>query len=134
MKKILFTLLLSTLSLFGVEHKVVFDVRSGSADTIKKQVINNITLIKAHYAKTGDTLKVTVVLSGGSYPFFKKDTVDKSLANTISELSTIEVCSMGLKKRNIPKTAMLPFVIPAFNRTEALIRYQNEGYAYILVP
>jgi len=40
---------------------------------------------------------------------------------------------MHVKKRNIKKSDMLPFVIPAFNKTEALIRYQNEGYAYVPV-
>ncbi len=133
MKKILITLLLATLTLSAVEHKVVFDVRTASEKTIETQVVNNISFIKEHYAKTGDTLKAVVVLSGGTYSFFKKSTTDKTIANELSKLATIEVCAMGLKKRNIAKTDMLPFVIPAFNRTEALIRYQNEGYAYIFV-
>ncbi len=134
MKKIILTLLFATLSLSAMEHKVLFDVRSGSADVIEGQVIENISLIRAHYAKTGDTLKATVILSGGTYQFFKKSTEDKMLANELADLAKIEVCSMGLKKRNILPSNMLPFVKPAFNRTEALIRYQNEGYAYILVP
>ncbi len=133
MKKIFITLLLATLTLSAVEHKVVFDVRTDSEKTIEQQVINNISFIKEHYAKTGDTLKAVVVLSGGTYSFFKKSTADKTIANELSKLATIEVCSMGLKKRHIAKTDMLPFVIPAVNRTEALIRYQNEGYAYIFV-
>ena len=134
MKKIIFALLLATLSLSALEHKVIFDVRSGSENVIDGQVLSNISLIRAHYEKMGDTLKAVVILSGGSYPFFKKSTKNKMLANELSKLATVEVCSMGLAKRNMKPSDMLPFVKPAFNRTEALIRYQNEGYAYILVP
>jgi len=134
MKKVILTLLFATLSLSAIEHKVIFDVRSGSADVIDGQVLGNISLIRAHYAKVGDTLKAVVILSGGTYPFFKRTTADKMLANELAEMASIEVCSMGLAKRKILPSEMLPFVKPAFNRTEALIRYQNAGYAYILVP
>ncbi len=133
MKKVLVSLFLMMSTVYATEYKVVFDLRSGSADVIQKQVINNIKAIRKHYAKSGDTLSVAVVLSGGSYPFFKKSTKEKHEADVLSKLSTIEVCSMGLKKRKIAISEMRSFVIPAFNRTEALIRYQNRGYAYILV-
>ena len=74
-----------------------------------------------------------MIISGGAYEYFEKDSEIKDIAIDISKVATVEVCSVGMRKRNIKKSDMLPFVIPAFNKTEALIRYQNQGYAYIPV-
>ena len=148
MKKILFTLLALTSLLFSAEHKVVFDLTSSDFTKIEKSLIGNINLLKAHYLENGDTFKVAVVISGGAYRYFienidasvyKEDTQLKNIQKVLREkleglASTgvkFEVCSVGMKKRNIKQENMYRFVIPAFNKTDALIRWQNRGYAYI---
>ena len=133
MKKLLIITLLTLASLQAKEYKVVFDLTSFSATTIENRVLHNINGLKHYYAKTGDTIKATVVISGGAYEFFENDSSIKDIAMDISKVAKVEVCSVGMKKRDIKKSDMLPFVIPAFNKTEALIRYQNEGYAYVPV-
>ena len=47
--------------------------------------------------------------------------------------ATIQICGMVMKHRKIDPATLYPFVIPAFNRAEALIHFQNDGYAYIPV-
>ena len=133
MKKLLFSVLLTATALHAIEHKAVFDLTTSSATKVEKRILHNIEALRHYYAKTGDTLKVAVIISGGAYKYFENNSTIKKIAIDISNLSKVEVCSMGMKKRNIKKSDMLPFVVPAFNKTEALIRYQNQGYAYIPV-
>lgn len=133
MKTLLLTTLLTLTLLCAKEYKVVFDLTTDTASTVENRVLHNINGLKHYYAKTGDRLKAAVVISGGAYEFFEKDSSIKEIATDISKVAKVEVCSVGMKKRNIKKSDMLPFVIPAFNKTEALIRYQNEGYAYVPV-
>lgn len=133
MKKLLIITLLTLASLQAKEYKVVFDLTTSSAASVENRVLHNIKGLQHYYAKTGDTLKAAVVISGGAYTFFENDSSIKDIAVDISKVAKVEVCSVGMKKRDIKKSDMLPFVIPAFNKTEALIRYQNEGYAYLPV-
>ena len=148
MKKILFTLLALTGLLFSAEHKVVFDLTSSDFTKIEKSLIENINLLKTHYSENGDTFRVTVVISGGAYRYFienidasvyKDDVqlknIQSLLRDKLENLASVgvnfEVCRMGMKKRNIKQENMYSFVTPAFNKTDALIRWQNRGYAYI---
>jgi len=133
MIKILLIGLLAFTALSAKEYKVVFDLTSSSPETVTKRVLHNIDKLKHFYTKKGDTLEAAVVISGGAYAFFENNSTIKDVAVAISRISKLEVCSAGMKKRNIKPNDMLPFVIPAFNKTEALIRYQNKGYAYIPV-
>jgi len=133
MKKLLIITLLTLASLQAKEYKVVFDLTTSSATSVENRVLHNINGLQHYYAKTGDTLKAAVVISGGAYAFFENDSSIRDIAVEISKVAKVEVCSVGLRKRKIKKSDMLPFVTPAFNKTEALIRYQNEGYAYVPV-
>lgn len=148
MKKIVFLLSMMGVILSGAEYKVVFDLMSGDATKVSKRLINNVNALKTHYESQGDTLKVAVVISGDSYKFFVKDLTDSPYADTkgLSQQNTLlqkhlapllkagtefKVCSIGMKKRDISKASLYEYVVPAFNKTAALIEYQNAGYAYI---
>ena len=133
MKKLLFTALLIVTVLNATEYKAVFDLTTSSPTTVENRILHNINGLRHYYAKTGDTFKAAVVISGGAYAYFKNNSEIKEIAIDISKVAKVEVCSVGMKKRSIKKSDMLPFVVPAFNKTEALIRYQNQGYAYIPV-
>jgi len=147
MKKIVVLLLLSVTLMFAQEHKVVFDLSTSSQTVLKKSLIKNVEKLREYYSAKGDTLKVAVVISGGAYKFFVEDIFHSpyytdvelyesfarrtQMLEKFSQNADIEVCSIGMKKRGIDESTLYPFVIPAFNKTEALIRYQNAGYAYI---
>ena len=147
MKKIILILLFASSMMYAKDYKVVFDLMTSSECKLNKALIKNVEKLRTYYKKNGDTLKVAVVISGGSYKFFVKDlnnspyNHDKDLKHTFYKRSSmltkfsknvnIEVCSMGMAKRGIKPEVLQDFVVPAFNKTDALIRYQNDGYAYI---
>ena len=150
MKKILL-LVLFVINVYATEHKVVFDLVSANTSTINKKIFNNIKILNEAFKKQGDTLKVAVVISGKSYKYFLKDIknspykFEKKLYLTqygfqsnIKNLSenygvVFEVCSKGMAARKIPLSSLYEEVKPAFNKHFALIKWQNKGYAYILV-
>ena len=149
MKKTILLLLLCAPFIFAQEYKVVFDLTTGSESVLKKSLIDNVKNLRKYYNDKGDTLKVAVVISGNSYKFFIKDLENSpyskesalrdtfeqrsKMLNHFSKTAKFEICSAGMKKREIKKEMLYPFVHPAFNKSEALIRYQNDGYAYLLI-
>lgn len=136
MKKIILLTLLSVSLSFAAEFKVVFNLTSGDDKTVASKLIKNIEILKQHYKEEGHTLTTAVVISGNSYKYFRNDTttnLDAKLKSLAKNGTEFQVCSVGLKKRNIKKSSLDEFVVPAFNRTAALINYQNAGYAYVEV-
>lgn len=148
MKKFLFVLAVTSGLLFATEHKVVFDLTSGDATTVSKRLVTNVSLLKEHYAQQGDTLSIAVVISGDAYKFFVQDIehspyaqlkgtresnsmLQEKIQVLVKDGTRFEVCSVGLKKRGITQKSLYGYVRPAFNKTAALIEFQNEGYAYI---
>jgi intracellular sulfur oxidation DsrE/DsrF family protein len=136
MKKIITLLLLSVTLIMANEYKVVFNLTSGDEKSINSHLIKNIEALKKHYKSQGDTLKVAVVISGDSYKYFRNDVVtslDTKLQSLANRGVEFQVCSIGLKKHSIKISSLDQYVKPAFNRTAALIEYQNTGYAYIKI-
>ncbi len=133
MRIVILVLLFITI-LHATEYKAVFNLSSGEDKSIKGSIINNITLLQKHYSKQGDSLKAVVVISGNAYQYFIKEK-KKNFKNELSTLATsgvkFEVCSMGMKKRKILASDLDIYAKPVFNRTFALIQWQNRGYALI---
>ncbi len=147
MLRIFFVTLLLGGTLFAKTYKVVYDLTTGSEAVLAKKLVANTQKLKAYYETKGDQLKVAVVVSGKAYRFFIQNLAHSPYANesallksqpartkmleAFSKIATIEMCGMGMKHRNISPETLYPFVKPAFNKTDALVRYQNAGYAYI---
>ncbi len=146
MRIFLATLLLCG-TLFAKTYKVVYDLTTDSEAVLSKKLIANTQKLKTYYEAKGDRLEVAVVVSGKAYRFFIRDLAHSPYANdrklrqsqsartklltAFSKIATIEMCDMGMKHRNIAPETLYSFVKPAFNKTEALVRYQNAGYAYV---
>ena len=136
MKKIITLLLLCSTLIMASEYKVVFNLTTGDETKVAKNLIKNIEILKEHYKTQGGTLQVAVVISGGSYKYFrndKKTSLDTKLQNLANQGVVFQACSVGLKKHSIKISSLDEYVKPAFNRTAALIEYQNAGYAYIAI-
>jgi hypothetical protein len=149
MKKVVMMLLFLFVSLVAQEQKVVFALTTGKVDNVKKRLISQVILLDTYYKKHGDTLRVAVVIYGNGYKFFLKNpektiyakdkallkehkTLQKDLKNLHDNYNVaFDICNMGMKKRNITKEMLYPFVHPAYNKNIALIKWQNKGYAYI---
>ncbi|MDD2790116.1 MAG: DsrE family protein [Sulfurimonas sp.] len=128
---LLVLLLLSSLD--AKEYRVLYNLTTDKEKNFEAAILQGIPNLKKYYASQGDTLVVAVVISGGSYGFFKKEnTKDREALESLEKSGAkFEVCSVGMAKRKIPADAMFPFVKLAFNKTAALIEWQSRGYALI---
>ncbi len=147
MLRIFFVSLLLGGALFAKTYKVVYDLTTSSETVLSNKLVANTQKLKAYYKAKGDRLEVAVVVSGKAYRFFIQDLAHSPYADetaliksqpdrtkmlqAFSKIAAIEICGMGMKHRNISPETLYPFVKPAFNKTDALVRYQNAGYAYI---
>lgn len=134
LKSILIALLFIS-SVYAKDYKVVYNLTTEKEANFEKAILKGIPDLQEHYKAQGDTLAVAIVISGGSYKFFEKKISHskEALESLIKRDVKFEVCSVGMKKRNIAEDAMFPFVKLAFNKTAALIEWQGRGYSLINV-
>ena len=150
-KSVLLGLLLSLTSLIAVEQKVVFDLTSGDVDKIEKHLIKNIEGLAGYYKENDIEFKAVVVISGSAYKYFVKDLkaspfkgkmkvarAQKKLAPLLEKLHTqygveFDMCKGGMKARKIDKKVLYSYVKTDLNKSVYLIKWQNEGYAYLPV-
>jgi len=135
-------------AIYAAEYKAIFNLQSSDKEVIQKSLINNINNLNKHYQSQGDTLKVVVIISGGAYKYFIQDIENSPYKNNKNmpalqkefkeELQALadkgvvfEMCGMGMKKHDIDKTVLYPYVEPVFSRTSSLIYWQFKGYSVI---
>ena len=149
--KILLGVLLSSTLLMAAEQKVVFDLTSGDEATINKHLIGNIEALGEYYRANGINFKVVVVISGDAYKYFVKELdnspykdnpqvtqAQKRMAPLLAKLNTkfgveFDMCKAGMKARHIDKKVVYSYVKTDLNKSVALIKWQNAGYAYLPV-
>jgi len=147
----IFLILALCMSLYAVEHKVILDVQTGNPRLLEKNLIDRIIGIHGYYLMQGETVKISVLVSGNAYKFFLKDTdetlyslnknftdVRDALQVKLRLLSTeykvvFETCEMGMQRRDISEDQLVDFVTPIYSYTIGLIKWQNDGYAYLPV-
>ncbi len=150
-KTLMMALLLSLSSLMAVEQKVVFDLTSGDVATIEKHLIKNIDNLAEYYKANKIDFKAVVVISGNAYKYFVEDLANspfkgklkvaraqKKLAPLLAKLHTtygveFDMCKSGMKARKIDKKVLYGYVKTDLDKSVYLIKWQNEGYAYLPV-
>lgn len=148
-KTVLLGLLLSLTSLIAAEQNVVFDLTSGDVVKIEKHLIKNIEGLAGYYKANDIEFKAVVVISGSAYKYFVKELKDspfkgkmkvaraqKRLAPLLEKLHTqygveFDMCKAGMKARKIDKKVLYNYVKTDLNKSVYLIKWQNEGYAYL---
>ena len=148
-KTILVGLLLSMTSLMAAEQKVVFDLTSGDETKIAKHLIRTVEGLSTYYKANNIDYKVAVVISGKAYKYFVEDLknspfngklkvakAQKSLAPLLAKLQSeygveFDMCKAGMSARNIDKKVLYNYVKADLNKSVYLIKWQNEGYAYL---
>jgi len=136
MKKTLLILIVLASSIYAREYKVIYNVTTSNEITVEKSLLNSIAVLKEHYKTQGDSLDAVVIISGGSYRYFRQDIKNNLYPKIVTLVESgvkFEVCSMGMKKRDITKVMLYPFVTPVFNRTASLIEWQSRGYSLVNV-
>ncbi len=150
-KIVLLGLLLSMSALMATEQKVVFDLTSGDAATIEKHLIKNIESLSGYYKANDIDFKAVVVISGDAYKYFVQDLksspfkgklkvarAQKTLEPLLAKLHTehgveFDMCKAGMQARKIDKKVLYSYVKTDLNKSVYLIKWQNEGYAYLPV-
>lgn len=148
----LFLVLVSLITaMYAAEYKAIFNLTSSDNEVLNKSLINNINNLTQHYKIQGDSLKVVVIISGGAYKYFIQDiehspykndkemtALQNEFKDKLSKLSktgvVFEMCGIGMKKHDIDKDVLYPFVEPVFSRTSSLIYWQFKGYSLVEVP
>ena len=118
------------------EKKVVYDLKTGDMETLERTLISGVMKNSVYYQNKLQELKVIVVIHGESYKFFQKKDQMSELGKKLKTLSesygvVFEICEVGMKKRDISKQSLYPFVDIVPNASIALIDAQSEGYAYL---
>lgn len=150
-KSVFLGLLLSITSLMASEQKVVFDVTTGDVAKIEKHLINTIEGLAAYYKANDIDFKAVVVISGNAYKYFVQDLksspfngklkvarAQKKLEPLLEKLHTeygveFDMCKAGMKARKIDKKVLYGYVKTDLNKSVYLIKWQNDGYAYLPV-
>ena len=148
-KIILVGLLLSMTSLIAAEQKVVFDLTTGDETKIAKHLIRTVEGLATYYKANDIDYKVAVVISGKAYKYFVDDLnnspfkgklkvakAQKSLAPLLEKLHSeygveFDMCKAGMTARGIDQKVLYNYVKSDLNKSVYLIKWQNEGYAYM---
>ena len=148
-KTLVLGILLSVGSLFAAEQKVVFDLTSGDEAKIAKHLVRTVEGLATYYKANDIDYKVVVVISGKAYKYFVEDLknspfkgklkvakAQKKLAPLLAKLHSeygveFDMCKAGMSARNIDKKALYNYVKTDLNKSVYLIKWQNEGYAYL---
>lgn len=143
------TLLLSVGLAYADTVKVVYDLTTGESKKIEKHLINSISAVAKYYKKEQKELKVMVVISGNAYKYFVDDLeaspykedqaaleAQKKFRDRLQTLNdtfgvTFNMCSVGMKAREIQKHTLYKYVHADAMKSVYLIDAQNDGYAYM---
>ncbi|MCJ7764960.1 MAG: DsrE family protein [Thiovulaceae bacterium] len=144
-------LMLSFTALFAAEQKVVFDLTSGDKAAIEKYLIKNIEGLAHYYSANDIDFKAVVVISGDAYKYFVQEIADspfkgdtqliraqKKMAPLLAKLHNdykveFDMCKAGMEARKIDKKVLYGYVKSDLVKSVYLIKWQNDGYAYLPV-
>lgn len=150
-KMIFLGLVFSFTALFAVEQKVVFDLTSGDEAVIEKHLIKNIEGLARYYKANNIDFKVVVVISGNAYKYFVQEIknspfkgdaeltqAQKKMAPLLEKLHShynvkFNMCNAGMEARNIDKKVLYSYIESDLTKSVYLIKWQNDGYAYLPV-
>lgn len=148
-KMLFIGLVFSFTTLFAVEQKVVFDLTSGDEVAIEKYLVQNIEGLARYYKANNIDFKAVVVISGNAYKYFVQDIknspfrdeegltqTQKKMAPLLEKLHSeynvkFNMCKVGMEARNIDKKVLYNYVESDLTKSVYLIKWQNDGYAYL---
>lgn len=146
-------ILLCTVSLsFAGTKKIVVNLTTGDMETFMVRFLGGVPGTVDYFTARGDTVDVSVVIHGDAYKFFvdnlentqygvekqlvsNQEAIRKRLVDIQKEYKmTFEICRSGMNRKGILTEDIYPFVTPIQSAMIGLVKWQNEGYAYIPIP
>lgn len=109
--------------------KVVFDVTSGDENT-QRSALRHLKMMKEAYPDS----EFELVIYGKALPMVLKK--DSPFAENVRELEgsdkvSIKVCEGTMKRYEVDKSALLPWVQTVPDAIMEIVRKQSEGWGYI---
>jgi len=144
----IFLFLSLLMTLYGSDIKAVYDVTTGDIATFERKVLQSTATHAAYYEGELKEYEAVFVIHGDAYAFMVDDlsktpwkgawSIQKhqELRSRILNLMEnyevrFEVCGIGLRKHQIESQQLMKGVKTIFSSTTGLIRWQDEGFAYI---
>ncbi|CAA6804657.1 MAG: Unknown protein [uncultured Sulfurovum sp.] len=149
MRILILILLLNVTLLFADSKKIMIDLTTGDTKTFQSRFLSGVPNMIDYFEENNDTAKTVVVIHGDAYKFFIKnlqdspykdnkelhnlqDTLRKQLDVLTKKYSvSLEICSIGMKKRNIHTDVLYKFITPIHSAMTGLASWQNQGYAFL---
>lgn len=134
---------------FAETKKIMIDLKTGDLESFDKAFLNGVPGTIEHFATQGESVEVAVVIHGDAYKFFVQNLnntsygLDESLAKHQESIQQrleqmvkkyrihLEVCMSGMHKKGILSEDLYSFVTPIKSAMVGLVKWQNEGYAYV---
>ena len=148
--RILILLFLCMVSLtFAETKKFMIDLKTGDIETFNKAFLGGVPGTIEYFTSQGDNVEVAVVIHGDAYKFFVQNlgNTQYGLDTSLSEQQEMiyqrlqeilkkyrihfDICMSGMHKKGILSEDLYPFVTPIKSAMVGLVKWQNEGYAYI---
>lgn len=151
MRMVLLLLLASVTLIFADSKKIMIDLTTGDMKTFQSRFLSGVPNMIQYFKAEKDTVDVVVVIHGDAYKFFVDNLSnspyknDKELYATQDKLReqlevlnkkhsvTLEICSVGMKKRKINPDVLYKFVTPIHSAMTGLAVWQNRGYAFLSI-
>lgn len=112
------------------EYKAVFDLTSGDTKNWET-LLNNLENVSKDLKK----VKLKVVVHGSALPFLLKETKFQEMR--VMKLNQTGVsfvaCENTMKRKNVKKEELYPFVTTVPAGVAEIIRNQHDGWAYIRI-
>ena len=110
-------------------HRVVLEVTTENPDAWQA-ILNNVDNLKA---ALGDKTQVRVVAHGKGLGLLlaTNAALKERMQNAATRGVVFAACENTMKKQNIKKEQLLPFVITVDSGIAEVVRKEGEGWAYI---
>ncbi len=136
---------------FAESKKFMIDLKTGDLDTFSREFLVGVPGTIDYFISQGDTVEVAVVIHGDAYKFFVQNldntqyAMDKllvdhqeSIHQRLEEIEKkykvhMDICMAGMHKKGILSEDIYPFVTPIKSAMVGLVKWQNQGFAYIPV-
>ena len=148
--RILVLLFLCMVSLsFAETKKFMIDLKTGDFETFNKAFLGGVSGTIEYFTSQGDNVEVAVVIHGDAYKFFvqnlgnttygldnslvaQQETIHQRLQEIVKKYRVhFDICMVGMHKKGILSEDLYPFVTPIKSAVVGLVKWQNDGYAYV---
>lgn len=111
-------------------HRAVFELSSAEAPVFDA-MLNNVENLQKALAPESVAIEVVAHGKGLDLLVSKDAALVERMAKDAHSGVVFAACANTMKRRNVPKAALVPFAIVVDSGVAEVVRKQEEGYAYL---